>query len=114
MSWLWLKAVPWTTILATAPALVDSARKLLERRGENLQQTAGGATAPDPTALIGRIQALEARQQQLAEVVESLARSNEQLTSAVQYLRSRAAWNFGIAVMLAIALVYLLLRPFLG
>lgn len=114
MSWLWLKAVPWTTILATAPALVDSARKLLERRGENFQQGGGGASVPEAAALIGRIQALEARQQQIAEMVESLARSNEQLTSAVQYLRSRAAWNFRIALVLAIAVAYLLLRPFLG
>ena len=114
MSWLWLKAVPWTTILATAPALVDSARKLLERRGENLQQPAGGATAPDPAALIGRIQALEARQQQIAEIVESLARSNEQLTSAVQYLRSRVVWNFRIAVVLAIAVAVLTFRMWSG
>ena len=58
MSWLWLKAVPWTTILATAPALVDGARKLLERRGESAQQGAAGAAASDPAALFGRIQAL--------------------------------------------------------
>lgn len=113
MSWLWLKAVPWTTILATAPALVDSARKLLERRSENVQG-AGGAAASEPAALIGRIRALEARQQQIAEILESLARSNEQLTSAVQYLRTRAAWNFRIAVMLALAVAVLAFRMWSG
>ncbi len=107
MSWLWLKAVPWGTLLATAPALVDSARKLLERRAQGPQQAAPDAVANDPAALIRRIQILEARQQQIAELIESLASSNEQLTAAVQYLRSRAAWNFRIAAALAIALAAL-------
>ena len=31
MSW-WLKAVPWSMILANAPALMDGARKLMEKR----------------------------------------------------------------------------------
>jgi hypothetical protein len=110
MSWLWLKDVPWGTILASAPALVDSARKLLERRSQTTQQAGVDAGGSDPAALVARIQALEARQQKIAELIESLARSNEQLTAAVQYLRSRAAWNFRIAIVLAIAVVFLLLR----
>ena len=114
MSWLWLKSVPWGTILATAPVLVDSARKLLERRTQSPQQVASDAAAADPAALVRRIRVLEARQQQIAELVESLARSNEQLASAVQYLRSRAAWNFRIAVVLAIAVVYLAWRTLPG
>ncbi|HWQ39620.1 MAG TPA: hypothetical protein VNM24_13620 [Burkholderiales bacterium] len=112
MSWLWLKSVPWGTILASAPALVDSARKLLERRTQTAPPPGTGAS--DPTLLGQRIQALEARQQQMAELLESLARNNEQLTAAVQYLRARAAWNFRIAVVLALAVAGLALRVLYG
>ena len=44
------------------------------------------------------------------ELVESLAKSNEQLASAVQVFRTRAAWSFRIAVVLAVALAWLLWR----
>jgi hypothetical protein len=110
MSWLWLKAVPWGTVLATAPALVDSARKLLERRAQAAQQVAPAPAASDPAALVRRIQLLEGRQQQIAELLESLATSNEQLSAAVQYLRGRAVWNFRIAVVLALAVAALAAR----
>jgi hypothetical protein len=110
MSWLWLKAVPWGTVLATAPALVDSARKLLERRAQAAQPATTDPAASDPAALLRRIQLLEGRQQQIAELLESLATSNEQLSAAVQYLRARSVWNFRIAVALALALAVLALR----
>jgi len=114
MSWLWLKAVPWGTVLATAPALVDGARKLLERRAQTAQQVASEPATSEPAALVRRIQLLEARQQQIAELLESLATSNEQLLTAVQYLRARSAWNFRITVVLALAVAVLALRLLLG
>lgn len=110
MSWLWLKAVPWGTVLATAPALVDSARKLLERRAQATLGATSDTTASDPAALVRRIQRLEGRQQQIAELLESLATSNEQLSAAVQYLRARSVWNFRIAVVLALVVAVLAAR----
>ena len=52
MSWIWLKAVPWSTIIANAPTIVDGARKLLDRRGGPQQYLAGGDATP-PTPLRG-------------------------------------------------------------
>ena len=107
-AWLWLKAVPWSTLLANAPALVDSARKLIERR--NTQASAGALDTSDPSAVAGRIQALERRQQQLAELLESLAESNEKLVAAVAALRARAVWTGRIMLALAIAVALLAAR----
>lgn len=100
MAWFWLKAVPWGTIIANAPQLVDSARKIIERR--NVGQTETDTNAADPAALVKRVQALETRQQQIAELVESLAKSNEQLIQAIQYVKLRLTWAIRGAFLLAL------------
>jgi hypothetical protein len=105
-AWFWLKAVPWSAILANAPALVDSARKLIERRNQ-ASLNVGSADISDPTLLGQRLQALERRQQQTVELLESLARSNEQLTRAVAVLRTRALWGLVIVLALNVALAVL-------
>ncbi len=51
MPWLWLKAVPWGTIVATAPTVVHGACKLLERRGQTMQRPAADEAPTDPAAL---------------------------------------------------------------
>lgn len=101
MAWFWLKAVPWGTIIANAPQLVDSARKIIERRNF-AQRPDGDPVSADPVSLARRVAALEARQQQIAELVESLAKSNEQLIRALQVLRIRAVWATRFAILLAI------------
>ncbi len=114
MPWLWLKAVPWGTIVATAPTVVHGACKLLERRGQTMQRPAADEAPTDPAALVRRIQALEMRAQQMAERIESLARSKEELAAAVQTLRARAVWNFRLAILLAVANAGLALKLLLG
>jgi hypothetical protein len=100
MAWFWLKAVPWSTIIANAPQLVNSARKIIERR--NVGQAEIDPSATDPAALARRVQVLEARQQQIAELVESLAKSNEQLIQAIQYVKLRLTWAIRAVFLLAL------------
>ncbi len=105
MSWLWLKAVPWSTIISNAPAIVKGARQLLDRRGTGSETV--DLTASDPGNLAHRLRIVELRQQEMLDVIESLAESNEQLTEALTYLRARAAFNFRLAIVLGIVVVIL-------
>jgi hypothetical protein len=105
MSWLWLKAVPWSTIISNAPAIVDGARQLLDRRGTGTE--AVDMEASDPGSLAHRLRVVELRQQEMLDVIDSLAKSNEQLTKAVTYLRSRAAFNFRLSLALGVAVIIL-------
>lgn len=113
MAWLWLKAVPWSTLISNAPAVVEGARKLLDRR------SAQGAPAHDPgdaspQALQQRITELEERQRKMVELIESLAKSNEEMTKAVSYLRLRSAFNFKVNIALIVAVVGLALKLVYG
>jgi hypothetical protein len=107
MAW-WLKAVP--LILANAPALVDGARKMLEKRraaGDGLHPEAA-----DEGAVAQRVALLENRERKMLELIESLAASNQQLAEAVSALQRSARISLGISVILAIGLLVALLRAF--
>lgn len=110
MAW-WLKAVPWSVIIANTPALVDSARKLLDKHR-------GGSSAvrPAPEQEDGsagqRIAELESRQRKMLELIESLASSNQQMMEAIVWLRSRARIQFAISIMLGFGLIVALLGAF--
>ena len=108
MSWLWLKAVPWGTIISNAPTIVDSARKLLDRRSAAGEP--GDAMATDPTSLAQRLRVVELRQQEMLDLIDKLANSNEQLSEAVTYLRARAALNFRLAIVLAVIVATLVVH----
>jgi hypothetical protein len=113
---LWLKAVPWTTIISNAPLIVDGAKKLasLVRTTSSSQRTgaaelAHASSGPNTgtAALQGRIQQLEEEQRQSAELLRAMAETNAQMAQALEYLRARAKVNGRIAV-LALAAVILL------
>ncbi|MGH8679482.1 MAG: hypothetical protein ACREUQ_14165 [Burkholderiales bacterium] len=110
---MWLKAVPWGTIIANAPAMVKSARRLIERRSS---QSAAGrdALGTGPEALQARVLELEERQRKMAELIESLAESNERMTEALTYLRARASLNFRISILLVVAVISLMLKLVFG
>jgi hypothetical protein len=112
MSWIWLKAVPWSTIIANAPTIVDGARKLLDRRGGPAEVTDEQAT--DPGSLAQRLRVVELRQQEMLDVIDKLANSNEQLSEAVTYLRARAVFNFRLSVVLGVIVAVLVVDGILG
>jgi hypothetical protein len=108
MSWFWLKAVPWGTIISNAPTIVEGARKLLDRR--SAESTVVDKTASDPASLAQRLRIVELRQQEMLDVIDKLAKSNEQLTEALTYLKARAAFNFRLSVVLAVVLAVLVVK----
>lgn len=107
MSW-WLKAVP--LILANAPALVDGARKLLDKRRSAGDGARVGGEEEGP--IEHRITLLENRERKMLELIESLATSNQQMIEAIAALRQRARINLGISVVLFAGLVVALMRAF--
>jgi len=117
MSLLWLRAVPWSTIISNAPMIVDGAKKLVAlARGRTGGSSAGGQAAPaalsgdprsDIPALQARIEQLEQEQRAAAELLRSMAESNAQLAQAVNALHRRAVRNMWLACA-ALAAVLLL------
>ena len=86
MSLIWLKAVPWSTLLANAPVIVDGAKKLaslVRNQPAVASRPAPGtfaAGAPsDLAALQARIEQLEEEQRKAAELLRSLAKLNLRL-----------------------------------
>lgn len=112
MSWLWLKVVPWGTIISNAPTIVESARKLLDRRGAAGEIV--DESASDPASFAQRLRIVELRQQEMLDVIDKLANSNEQLTEAVTYLRARAAFNFRLSLVLAVVVAVLVVHGAIG
>lgn len=108
MSWLWLKAVPWGTIIANAPTIVEGARKLLDRREAGAELVEESSS--DPASLAQRLRIVELRQQEMLDVINELANSNEQLTEAVTYLRARAKFNFRLSMVLAVIVAVLVVN----
>lgn len=107
MSW-WLKAVPWSMIIANAPALVEGARKLLDKR--RMPDAAEAPGNGDP--VVQRLAALEGRERKVLELIESLAQSNQQLIVAVQLLQRRIRLALGAGVVLAVMLAVVLVQAF--
>lgn len=113
MAFVWLKAVPWSTIIANAPLIVDGARKLVslvrntsapERRDERVGVVSGDPDA-QIAALDARIAQLENEQRQSAELLSALADSNEQMAQALEYLRKRVTFNGRVAAVALVGLV---------
>ncbi len=107
MSW-WLKAVPWSVILANAPALMDGVRKLIDKR-----KSSGESFDPgDEVGMASRVAALEQRERRMLEIIESLANNTQQLIETVDALRRRARVGLGISVVLAVGLVIALVGAY--
>jgi hypothetical protein len=103
MALFWLKNVPWATILANAPGIVDGAKKLAAAM-RNKPDTAGagvdGAASGDPDA---RLLAIEQQQRAAAELLRSLADQNAQMAQALTVLQQRARVHLRIAIIALIA-----------
>ncbi len=106
MSPLWLKSLPWSTILSNAPLIVESAKKLAtlvkSKPADKVHPQASDTFAGDPSSELGalhaRILQLEAEQRQTAELVGAMAQSQAQMAQMLEALRSRARLNLRIAV----------------
>jgi hypothetical protein len=107
MSW-WLKAIPWSVVIANAPAVVDGVKKLLDKRRP------GTEPAGAPETLEARVAGLEQRERAALALLESLAGTNEQLVAIVDRLRRRARIQLGISVTLAIGVVAALVGIYSG
>ena len=115
MSLIWLKAVPWSTLLANAPVIVDGAKKLaslVRNQPAVASRPAPGtfaAGAPsDLAALQARIEQLEEEQRQAAELLRSMAESHAQMAQALIVLRARAKLNLRLAMVALLGLLALL------
>src|SRR5262249_18742152 len=100
---LWLKNVPWATILANAPGIVDGAKKLASAMRSKPAPT---DTRPDPPAgqdPVARLVALEEQQRAAAELLRALADQNAEMVQALAALRERARIHLRIAVGALIA-----------
>jgi hypothetical protein len=100
-----LKAIPWATILANAPALAQSARTLLSET----RARGGAAEAPASLeALAARVAVLEQRDREAAELAARLAAQNAALMDATKVLEARVRWLLVLAgVAAAVAAVTL-------
>jgi hypothetical protein len=117
MPLVWLKAVPWSAIIANAPLVVDSAKKLvsLVRSKPAPATQAGpspaGASADGPPAELAvlqtRIRQLEEEQRQASELLRSMAENNAQMVQALDYLRARVRTNGRVAALALAGLVVL-------
>lgn len=91
-----LKAIPWGTLLATAPAIAKAADTLLsgaKARKVNL------ASATELQSLADRIAALEKHDQANAELLKQVTDQVEALTTATEVLAMRLRWLLALGIV---------------
>jgi len=114
---LWLKSLPWSTILSNAPLIVDGAKKLVSlvksKPGAEEIPPGSDTFTGDPRSelpsLRARIQRLEEEQQQAAELVRAMAESQAQMTQLLEALRVRARLSVRVAVISLVGVAVFLL-----
>jgi flagellar hook-basal body complex protein FliE len=117
MSPLWLKSLPWSTIISNAPLIVDGAKKLVSlvkskpaaEEIRPVQHTFAGDPQSEAAALLSRVQRLEEEQRQAAELVRAMAESQAQMTQVLEALRARARVNLRLAVISLVGVAVLLI-----
>ena len=93
-----LKAIPWDTILANAPAILRSADALASKT--NVRANAGYRN--DVQALVDRVAVLEQRNNETAELLTRLTAQVAALTTAGEVLEARARWLLVVAVVTSV------------
>jgi hypothetical protein len=119
MSLLWLKAVPWSSILSNAPLIIGGAKRLVSlAKSKPVPEaeviphppgTSGGGPRPEFAVFQARIQQLEQEQRQAAELLRAMAESHGQMAQALEALRSRARLNLCVALISLVGVAVLLL-----
>jgi hypothetical protein len=90
-----LRAIPWDTILANAPAILRSTEALLS------ETKARPPTAPsrnDMQALAERVAILEQRDRETAELLARISAQVVALTTAGEVLQARTRWLLVVAI----------------
>ena len=90
-----LKAIPWDTILANAPAILRSADAL---RSETKVRPPAAASRNDIQALADRVAVLEQHDRETAELLTHVSTQVAALTTAVEVLEARARWLLVVAI----------------
>jgi hypothetical protein len=90
-----LKAIPWDTILANAPAILRSADALLS---ETKARPPAAASRNDIQALADRLAVLEQRDRETAELLTRVSTQVAALTTAGEVLEARARWLLMVAI----------------
>jgi hypothetical protein len=94
-----LKAIPWDTILANAPAILRSADALLS---ETKVRPPAAASRNDFQALVDRVAVLEQRNRETAELLTRISTQVSALTTAVEVLEARAHWLLMVAIAMSV------------
>jgi hypothetical protein len=90
-----LKAIPWDTILANAPAILRSADALLS---ETKVRPPAVASRNDIQALADRVAVLEQRDRETAELLTRVSTQVAALTTASEVLEARHRWLLVAAI----------------
>ena len=90
-----LRAIPWDTILANAPAILRSADAL---RSETKVRPPAAASRNDIQALADRVAVLEQRDRETAELLTRVSTQVAALTTAGEVLEARARWLLVVAI----------------
>jgi hypothetical protein len=118
------KAIPWKEVVAAAPSIVESTRRLwdnvtrTEKRPSPAGERSGNSSAGSSnqiSALEDRLMALEAKTSEMAheavtsaELIKSLAEQNARLVQAVELLRLRTRRWVWITAALGLAMAFLI------
>ena len=94
-----LKAIPWDTILANAPAILRSTDALLS---ETKARQPAAASRNDIQALVDRVAVLEQRDRETAELLARISTQVAALTTAVEVLEARARWLLVVAIAMSV------------
>lgn len=115
MSPLWLKSLPWSTIVSNAPLIVDGAKKLVslvksKPAAEAISPAADifdGDPRSEVAALRARVQRLEDEQRQAAELLRAMAEGQAEMAQALEATgkRVRASLRIAAIALLAVAVV---------
>lgn len=90
-----LRAIPWDTILANAPAILRSTETLLSA---TKARPPAAASRNDIQALADRVAALEQRDRDAAELLTRISTQVAALTTAGEVLEARVRWLLVAAI----------------
>ncbi len=105
-----LKAIPWGDVIAAAPTVTRSARKLFARKRPEADSPPADPPAGEPPLQLlqeGLVR-LSEQQQAQAEVLEALAAQNARIVETLEILRMRLRLLVGLSAALGAGLLGML------